>query len=212
MESQKPSPSAVKSNKRTAAGSKAQKASQKQQPKLRQVSTSPGAMSPPAAVTVAPQPTKSAHVPQMQFTPPMESADEFIMPSQYDDGRDSSHSPPPMYSASTYSSYPPPDELLLNPYSTAQPYPTMVTADGGYTSYMPTASAAPSTTVPPMTHFADAFKRESYASDSGISSYGGGYGFYTAMDVNGSSPYESNPHVRHTHPTRRWETAERTRV
>jgi hypothetical protein len=163
---------------------------------------------------VAPQPTKPIHVPHMQFTPPMETSDEFIMPSQYDDGRDPSHSPPPMYSSSSaaaissYSSYPPPDELLLNPYSTAgQPYPTMVTAggDGGYASYMPTASAAPpTTTIPPMTHFSDAFKqRDSYGSDGGIGGGygGGGYGFYTAMDVNGSSPYESNPHVRHTTTT-----------
>lgn len=135
----------------------------------------------------------------MQFTPPTETVDEFIMPSQYDDARDPSHSPPPMYAAasSAYSSYPPPDEhLLLTPYSTAQAYPTMVTADGGYTTYLPTASAAPSTTIPPMTHFTDAFKRDSYASDSGISSYSAGYSFYPGMDVNGSSPYESNPHVR----------------
>lgn len=147
----------------------------------------------------------------MQFTPPMETADEFILPATYSDGRDPSHSPPPMYSSS-YSSYPPPDELLLNPYSTAQPYPTMVTADGGYASYMPTASAAPSTTIPPMTHFTDAFKRDSYASDSGISSYGGGYGFYPGMDVNGSSPYESNPHVRHPSMRRDTTHTERTRV
>jgi len=195
-EAPKPSPSTAKNSKRSPSASKASKTTQQQQQQQRlvqgdsvEVASPPPA---PAASSVAPPaaaPVKA--IPQMQFTPPMEPVDEFIIPSQYDD-RERSHTPPAVF---PYSSYPPPDDLMMNPYSTtaSQPYPTLVSADGGYPSYLATATAVPST-IPPMTHFNDAFsKRESYSSDNGMNSYS--YSFYPGMDVNGASPYESNPHV-----------------
>jgi hypothetical protein len=46
--------------------------------------------------------------PHTQFTPPTETVDEFIIPSQYDDARGPSHS-----ASSAYSSQPLPDEQML---------------------------------------------------------------------------------------------------
>jgi hypothetical protein len=122
---------------------------------------------------------------QMQFTPPMESNDELLFSHGYDD-RERSHTPP-MFS---YSTYPPPDELLLAPYGAAQPYQTMVTADS-YPSYMAATTVA--STLPPMTHFSDAVKREPYGSESVMNPYMN-YGFYPGVEVNAPSPYDqSNP-------------------
>lgn len=125
-----------------------------------------------------------------QFTPPMDSTDELMFAPAYDD-RERSHTPP-MFS---YSTYPAPDELLMNPYAHAQPYPTMTTADG-YPSYM--AAATVPATLPSMTHFSDAVKRESYPSDDGLSPYMS-YGFVPGVDVSTvgvPSPYDqSNPHT-----------------
>jgi hypothetical protein len=127
---------------------------------------------------------------QMQFTPPMESNDELLFSHGYDD-RERSHTPP-MFS---YSTYPPPDELLLAPYGAAQPYQTMVTADS-YPSYMAATTVA--STLPPMTHFSDAVKREPYGSESVMNPYMN-YGFYPGVEVNAPSPYDqSNPLVSHT--------------
>lgn len=126
----------------------------------------------------------------------MDSTDELMFAPAYDD-RERSHTPP-MFS---YSTYPAPDELLMNPYAQAQPYSTMTTADG-YPSYMAAASTVPAT-LPSMTHFSDAVKRESYPSDDGLSPYMS-YGFVPGVDVNGvgvgvPSPYDqSNPHVSYT--------------
>lgn len=125
----------------------------------------------------------------------MDSTDELMFAPAYDD-RERSHTPP-MFS---YSTYPAPDELLMNPYAHAQPYSTMTTADG-YPSYM--AAATVPATLPSMTHFSDAVKRESYPSDDGLSPYMS-YGFVPGVDVNGvgvgvPSPYDqSNPHVSYT--------------
>lgn len=116
----------------------------------------------------------------------MESTDDFLFPPAYD-GRDRSLTPP-MFA---YSTYPAPDELLLNPYGAAQAYPTMTTTDA-YPNYL-TASTMPAT-LPSMTHFSDAVKRDSYASDE-YNAYMP-YGFVPGMDYNAPSPYDqSGPHV-----------------
>ncbi|KFH44144.1 hypothetical protein ACRE_051010 [Hapsidospora chrysogenum ATCC 11550] len=135
------------------------------------------------------QPTAVKPAPQMQFTPPLESSgDEFLFPTTVDD-RQRSHTPP-MYHYSV--SYPPPEETLLAPYGSTQPYQHISTMDS-YPSYLSAASMAP--TVPSMTHFSDAFKRESYSGESSITQYPS-YGFYPGVDVNAPSPYEqSNPHT-----------------
>ncbi|RMJ10948.1 hypothetical protein BHE90_011685 [Fusarium euwallaceae] len=126
-------------------------------------------------------------VSQGQFTPPMEPTDDLFFPGTYDD-RARSNSPPQF----TYSTYPAPDEILLAPYGSAQSYPAMTTADA-YPNYL-TASTVPMT-LPSMTHFSDAIKRESYSSDDGLAPYMA-YSYMPPMDFNAPSPYDqSNPHT-----------------
>jgi len=143
--------------------------------------------SPSAPKTQKSQPAPSKPVAsQGQFTPPMET-DELFFPATYDD-RSRSDSPPQF----TYSTYPAPDEILLHPYGSAQHYPAITTADA-YPNYM-TASTVPMT-LPSMTHFSDAIKREpTYSSDEGLAPYMT-YGYMPPMDFNSSSPYDQNPHT-----------------
>ncbi|KAI5467665.1 hypothetical protein BGZ63DRAFT_410567 [Mariannaea sp. PMI_226] len=149
----------------------------------------------PAAATKSKRSSKSRAQPitpsktlPSQFTPPMEHTEELFFSGSYDD-RERSHTPPLF----TYSTYPAPDELLLHPYGSSQAYPAITTSDS-YPNYL-TASTVP-VTLPSMSHFSDAVKRDSYPSDDGMSSYMP-YSFMPAMDLNGSSPYEhqSNPHT-----------------
>lgn len=138
-------------------------------------------------------PKAAAQIPKMvqppQFTPPMHHDDEFLMPTAYDD-RERSHTPPFM----AYSSYPPPDEMLMPPYGSAQPYQAMTAAEG-YQTYM--AATTVPCTLPSMTHFSDAIKRETYPGEDSMSPYIS-YGFVPGMEVNAPNPYDhSNPHVSH---------------
>ncbi|KAH6647643.1 hypothetical protein BKA67DRAFT_578126 [Truncatella angustata] len=120
-----------------------------------------------------------------QFTPPMTHDDELMFPSTYDD-RERSHTPPFVQ----YSPYPPPDEMLLPPYGTAQPYQSMTAAET-YPGYMATTMPG---TLPSITHFNDAIKREPYPDES-LSPYMN-YGYLPGMDMSGQNPYDSsNPHT-----------------
>ncbi|KAI2468193.1 hypothetical protein F4781DRAFT_278826 [Annulohypoxylon bovei var. microspora] len=122
-----------------------------------------------------------------QFTPPMNHDDEILFGHTYDD-RERSHTPP---SFMGYSAYPPPDEMILPPYNAAQPYHHPITTSEGYPSYM--ASAVPCT-LPPMTHFNDAIKRETYPPEESMSYVN--YGFVPGMDVHAQNSYDhSNPHT-----------------
>lgn len=115
----------------------------------------------------------------------MNPEDEIIFNHGYDD-RERSTTPPFIYS-----NYPPPDEIMGTHYSSAPPYHAMTTAEG-YPSYMTTAVPC---TLPPMTHFNDAIKREPYSSDEPMSPY---MPYYMPVDVNAPGPYDhSNPHVSH---------------
>ena len=108
-----------------------------------------------------------------------------MFPSPYDD-RERSHTPPYI----TYSSYPPPDEMLLPPYGTAQPYQAMTTGEG-YPNYMATTVPC---TLPSMTHFSDAIKREPYPAEESVPPYMN-YSYVHGMPPN---PYDQqNPHVSH---------------
>ncbi|KAI1823828.1 hypothetical protein F4861DRAFT_508880 [Xylaria intraflava] len=128
-------------------------------------------------------PAKSAHPPQ--FTPPMTHEDEIIFHSSYDD-RERSNTPPPF----VYSTYPPPDEMMGTPYSSAQPYHAITSAEG-YPGYIATTMPC---TLPPMTHFNDAIKREPYHSEETMSSPYVNY--YLPMEVNAPGHYDhSNPHT-----------------
>ncbi|PTD01789.1 hypothetical protein FCULG_00010509 [Fusarium culmorum] len=132
------------------------------------------------------KPSNKSVASQGQFTPPMEPSDELFFSGTYDD-RARSDSPPQF----TYSTYPAPDEILLHPYGSAQHYPAITTADA-YPNYM-TASTVPMT-LPSMTHFSDAIKRETpYSSDEGLAPYM--YGYMPPMDFNSGSPYDQNPHT-----------------
>jgi hypothetical protein len=93
--------------------------------------------------------------------------------------------------------YPAPDDItLMAPYGSSQSYQPIVTGSESYPSYMaPTTTMA--STMPPMTHFSDALKRESYSSESGIASSGYSYPtYYSVVDMNNNGSYaQSNPHV-----------------
>ena len=139
--------------------------------------------SPAKAQKSAPASQKPVQPPQ--FTPPMHPEDELMFPSPYDD-RERSHTPPYI----TYSSYPPPDEMLLPPYGTAQPYQAMTTGEG-YPNYMATTVPC---TLPSMTHFSDAIKREPYPAEESVPPYMN-YSYVHGMPPN---PYDQqNPHVSH---------------
>jgi len=128
-----------------------------------------------------------------QFTPPMESHDEFVFSAPYDD-RERSHTPPIF----TYPSYPAPDDMMVPPYGSGAAYPAMTTADA-YPTYL--AATTVPVTLPSMEHFSDAVKREPYPSEEPMNPYMN-YNFVPAVNVPVSSPYDqSNPHVsyaRHT--------------
>ncbi|KEY70764.1 hypothetical protein S7711_03260 [Stachybotrys chartarum IBT 7711] len=122
-----------------------------------------------------------------QFTPPMDAHDEVVFAPIYDN-RERSHTPP-MFGG--YSTYPAPEEILIAPYGANPNYPTMTTADT-YSHYMP-ATTMP-VTLPSMTHFSDAVKRE-YPSDETMNPYMN-YGFVPGVDVGVHNPYDhSNPHT-----------------
>ncbi|OLN96022.1 hypothetical protein CCHL11_07056 [Colletotrichum chlorophyti] len=137
------------------------------------------------AINKTPAPIKTMN--QGQFTPPMHTDDEvFFAHHHYDDGRERSNTPPLF----TYSTYPPPEEMILAPSYTTQPY-SMTTAEA-YPGYL--AASVP-VTLPPMNHFNDAIKRESYPSDDGLSPYMN-YGYMPGIDMSAPGSYDpSNPHT-----------------
>ncbi|KAM4063113.1 putative transcription factor bzip protein [Hirsutella rhossiliensis] len=138
-----------------------------------------------------PQPAPAKPLSQGQFTPPMDHADDLVFSTPAYDDRERSHTPP-MFQ---YPAYPAPDELLLDPYGSTQPYPTMSagTADP-YPNYLTATSTMPAT-LPSMTQFSDAMKRESFTSDDGMGSYLN-YSFVPGVDMGVPSPYDpSNPHT-----------------
>ncbi|CCF42245.1 hypothetical protein CH063_12297 [Colletotrichum higginsianum] len=132
-----------------------------------------------------PVPTKTIN--QGQFTPPMHNDDEVFFAHHYEDGRERSNTPPFL----AYSTYPPPEDMIMAPAYTTQPYP-MGTAAEAYPGYL--AAAVP-VTLPPMNHFNDAIKRESYTSDDGLSPYMN-YGYMSGIDMNAPGSYDpTNPHT-----------------
>ncbi|KAH6610659.1 transcription factor bzip [Trichoderma cornu-damae] len=121
----------------------------------------------PAPVRL-PTPPK-AIVSQGQFTPPMDSHEElaFAPPAAYHHHHHHHHerersNTPPVFS---YTTYPAPDELLINPYGSAHAYPAMTSAEA-YPNYL-TATAMPAS-LPPLGHYGEPIKREMY-SDNVIS-------------------------------------------
>ena len=130
-----------------------------------------------------------------QYTPPMHD-DEYLFPQSYDE-RERSHTPPGM---SYYSTYPPPPEDmgLMAPYGQVhhQSYRPMTT--DSYPEYLAATAAVP-VTLPSMTHFSDALKREPYSQPEEGMSYMP-YSSYmpSGVDMSGGapSPYDQQmPHV-----------------
>ena len=109
-------------------------------------------------------------------------------PAAYDD-RDRSQTPPMFYST-----YPPPEDMMMAPYSSAPPSFRPMTTEAAYADW--TTTTAVPVTLPPMTHFSDAIKRETFPGDDSMSPYMS-YGFMPSMDVTAASPYDhhSNPNV-----------------
>ena len=119
-----------------------------------------------------------------------------LPPESYDE-RERSHTPPGM---SYYSTYPPPPEDmgLMAPYGQVhhQSYRPMTT--DSYPEYLAATAAVP-VTLPSMTHFSDALKREPYSQPEEGMSYMP-YSSYmpSGVDMSGGapSPYDQQmPHV-----------------
>ena len=115
----------------------------------------------------------------------MSSEDEFMMVGPYEE-RERSQTPPYVPF-----SYPAPDEALLAPYGSTTQYHPVTTPDG-YPAYMATTVPC---TLPSMTHFSDAIKREAYPEES-LTPYLP-YSYVPGVEMNGRGQYEShsNPHV-----------------
>ncbi|KAK4103283.1 hypothetical protein N658DRAFT_494612 [Parathielavia hyrcaniae] len=149
-----------------------------------------------------PAPAKPAAM-QSQYTPPMHPDDEYLFPSSSYDERQRSHSPP-MFAYSTYP--PPPDEQMMMPSYGAvqQGYRPMPTES--YPEYLsPQPPASVPVTLPSMTHFSDAIKREpapypGAPVDEGLPPYISYNGYpLPGMDMAAAgghaSPYDQLPHV-----------------
>jgi len=65
-----------------------------------------------------------------------------------------------------YSTYPPPEDILMAPYGSAAPHQyRAMTTEAAYTDWNTVAAAVP-VTLPPMTHFSDALRPDGFAEDS----------------------------------------------
>jgi hypothetical protein len=125
--------------------------------------------------------------PQGQFTPPMHHDDEYLFPPTAYNERERSHTPPQIFS---YSSYPPPPEEMLVPQ-----YPSMQAyrADH-YQEYLAPPTAPVS--LPSMTHFSDAIKREpTYAEETLPYMTYNNYLPGVDMSAGHPSPYDPMPHT-----------------
>ncbi|KAL1838963.1 hypothetical protein VTJ49DRAFT_2035 [Mycothermus thermophilus] len=134
-----------------------------------------------------------------QYTPPMHQDDYFFPPSGYDTatGRERSHTPP-MFTYSTYPAPPAPEDMAIPPYDTVpgythQPYHR----ESSYPEYLSPPPVP--VTLPSMTHFTDAIKREPGYPEDTLPSYMS-YQSYSIPGVDISSaahpsPYDHMPHV-----------------
>lgn len=164
-------------NKNGSAGSKkSPKSSKKQQ---RRQSSPP----PPGHHTL--QPPSQSGVPQHPFTPPMNPEDQFFpSPSP------PASSPPPF--ASYQPTYSPPSDNGMMMQSYGSPQQQTIATTGPYQFGMVSTNAP---TLPPMTHFADAYKAPNLNGGNESMSSFSNYGDYTLGGHLNPSPYDSNPHV-----------------
>lgn len=106
----------------------------------------------------------------------MENSEEMVFASVFET-RERSNTPP-MFS---YPAYPAPDELLLDPYASAQPYPTMGAADA-YPNYLAATTMAAS--LPAMPSYSDPMK----ACDDGMYL---NYGFVAGAEMTMPNHYDT---------------------
>ena len=139
-------------------------------------------------------PAPAKPVLQGQYTPPMHHDDEYLFPQSYDE-RERSNTPP-MFAYSTYP--PPPEEMMMPAYGApVQGYRPMPTES--YPDYLAPQPGVP-VTLPSMTHFSDAIKREptGYPPEEGLQHYMSYNGYLPgAVDMSAGhpSPYDHMPHV-----------------
>lgn len=131
----------------------------------------------PSVTAAASLQTPQAHNPM--FTPPM-ADDQPFFPSPSPPA-----SSPPAFAYQT--AYSPPSE---NSFYGAAPVTTWMTTAAT------TATAAP--TLPPMTHFSEAYKQAAPGGNESMSSFPS-YGDYSLGVPPTASPYDSNPHVSSHH-------------
>ena len=131
---------------------------------------------------------------QGQYTPPMHHDDEYLFQASYDD-RERSNTPP-MFAYSTYP--PPPEEMMMPSYGAVQGYRPMPTET--YPEYL--SPPAVPVTLPSMTHFSDAIKRETAYPGGSMEENMPPYMSYSGYPIPGvdlgaaqPSPYDHMPHV-----------------
>lgn len=133
-----------------------------------------------------PSPTaKQITVSHGQFSPPLESSEEIVFAPVFD-SRERSLTPP-MFSFSTYSG---PDELLMDPYASAQPYPCSMSSAESYPDYLASTTMA-AATLPTMTSFNDPIK----SCEGTLNPYMN-YNFVSGVNMNMAGHFDSsNAHV-----------------
>jgi hypothetical protein len=126
----------------------------------------------------------------------MHHDDDYLFPPSSYDERELSHTPP-MFTYSTYP--PPPEEMMMSQYGAYRPMPAE-----SYQKYLSPPPVPVPVTLPSLTHFSDAIKREpgypgGPGAEEGLSymSYNG-YQHIPGVDMGPAghpSPYEQMPHV-----------------
>ncbi|KAM7185710.1 hypothetical protein V8F20_011693 [Naviculisporaceae sp. PSN 640] len=132
-------------------------------------------------------PTPPRQMSHGQYTPRVQE-DEYMFPPAYDE-RQRSHSPPGV----AYSYYPPlPEEMPMQGY-----YRPMTTE--AYPEYLAAPSAVP-VTLPSMTHFSDALKRDPYSqADEGMYMHYNSY-MPGGVDMSAGAPSPYDQQMPHTPP------------
>ncbi|QPH11165.1 hypothetical protein C2857_002798 [Epichloe festucae Fl1] len=145
--------------------------------------------SPPAPLA------KQITVSHGQFSPPLESNEEIVFAPVFD-SRERSLTPP-MFSFQTY---PGPDELLMDPYASAQPYPCSMSSAESYPDYLASTTMAATTLPTTMTSFNDPIK----SCEGTLNPYMN-YNFVSGVDMNMAGHFDSSnahtPPLSHAYDT-----------
>ncbi|KAL2136441.1 hypothetical protein VTI74DRAFT_3674 [Chaetomium olivicolor] len=142
---------------------------------------------PKAQRQTPPAPVKPAL--QGQYTPPMHHDDEYLFPPSSCDERERSHTPP-MFTYTTYP--PPPEEMMMQTYGAMPGYRPISTET--YPEYLSPPPVPVS--LPSMTHFSDAIKREPSYPEEPLPYMDYNTYHIPGVDMSGHpSPYDHMPHT-----------------